>query len=1217
MPNRALAIGLVTLAGLGVWLIYGVSEIQSPPVPVVSGIEVIAHPGHVGGVARAAFFPGGERLITTGWHGELRVWDTSNGSLVGLYRGHDHRVLAIAVSPSGERFVSGDSAGNVWLWSVGDPDPHELWRHSQPVSGVAFVGESELLSLAGAEELVSHDLFRNESSRIPIPGQTPPPTGGALVGSEYLLLYNDEGHWPSWWRTARKGRLLDLETLNPIADLPAVIAQAVSSGKMPLPWGGSVLFSPSEYSTFDVSMFGFDPATGNLLVMPFCTANYCSRQTLDLLAFDGQSQRVAYVTNSEGLIEHAAGVGLHRLQRRDYDEQANVLGIAAINRLDQLVAAGESWEALEREGVIRLSPMYDRDGGVTILSHVGKVPDARREVPPGASLAAYGDDLIPPRDTAAVRGGVASLPKGLVQGVSLGQPNQPVSHPFVLEGDYQFGELTVVEGDRHVQDLGSSYSSDICSGTANHCSWGATGVSAMSSDGRWIAGSTDNGWFETSLWLYHDVGTIEAAQRQLHQLGHLAEEVRGIGGDGHYVLKVAPGDPTPDGTVELDRWLVDGEWIELRDRLRLENPYDIGGTSFREFRNEDGKWEDWSGPVSIRKTRLARTVEAILGFQASRGFPRTGVLDLRTREALRIPGEMAAPDAARGRWLRYLLPRELRVWHFHQGVAFAPDGARMAVADGSDVYALDLTSGAFEKVGSTDGEVVSLAFLSIDELLVAHPFGLDALDLATGRSRASAVGELAATNDVSAYDGGNLVQIEGGEFIVLMRRDGRNEPFEEVVRVRRKSEDAWVAATPAGFFAGTERFARSMYVRIGAQVLALDQFYGSLYRPDLVRERLIGDPEGRYAEAASRMNALRLATEGPPPSVEILWPKTGHMTNDRNLRVAVRLTDEGGGIGKVEWRVNGMTVGVDGGKRGLAAVRPDAERMLALLPGRNRIEVSAYNAAGGIASIPAAVDVNFEGLVGDPRLFVLAVGVEDYRDRSLRLRFAVDDVDALTGELGERSADLFETVFVESLLDADVTMERLTAAFASLQDRVRPEDVFVLFLAGHGVTVDGRYYFLPVDFRYHNEGSFRESAIGQDDLQGWLSSILASKSMVLLDTCNSGSYVEAQQLSRGMAEKTALDKLIRATGRATISASSASEVALEGVDGHGVLTYALLKGLEDGDRKAGNRDGWVSTLELTAFVADAVPDLTMAHFGYEQVPQFNLHGMDFPIARAQ
>jgi uncharacterized caspase-like protein len=74
--------------------------------------------------------------------------------------------------------------------------------------------------------------------------------------------------------------------------------------------------------------------------------------------------------------------------------------------------------------------------------------------------------------------------------------------------------------------------------------------------------------------------------------------------------------------------------------------------------------------------------------------------------------------------------------------------------------------------------------------------------------------------------------------------------------------------------------------------------------------------------------------------------------------------------------------------------------------------------------------------------------------------------------------------------------------------------------------------------------SIKAKAINQDHIQQWMSAIAAKKSLVLLDTCNSGSFVQAQAVSRGIQEKMAIDKLTRATGRATITASTDSEVAL-------------------------------------------------------------------------
>ena len=94
----------------------------------------------------------------------------------------------------------------------------------------------------------------------------------------------------------------------------------------------------------------------------------------------------------------------------------------------------------------------------------------------------------------------------------------------------------------------------------------------------------------------------------------------------------------------------------------------------------------------------------------------------------------------------------------------------------------------------------------------------------------------------------------------LARRRDRGDSFEETVRVRWKSDTDWVAVTPAGFYAASEHSSLQAYLRVGARVLPLDQFYDSLHRPDLVRESLAGDPTGRHRNAASRMIAQLLAT---------------------------------------------------------------------------------------------------------------------------------------------------------------------------------------------------------------------------------------------------------------------------------------------------------------------------------------------------------------------
>jgi uncharacterized caspase-like protein len=248
-----------------------------------------------------------------------------------------------------------------------------------------------------------------------------------------------------------------------------------------------------------------------------------------------------------------------------------------------------------------------------------------------------------------------------------------------------------------------------------------------------------------------------------------------------------------------------------------------------------------------------------------------------------------------------------------------------------------------------------------------------------------------------------------------------------------------------------------------------------------------------------------------------------------------------------------------------------------------------------------------------PTLHLLVVGINSYRDKALRLKYAVQDGQAIVESIRRTGGPLFREVRVTLLFDDKVTIKGLEQTFREVKDAITPQDVFMLYLAGHGVTLDGRYYFLPQDFRYYNDEAVRKNAINQDHLQNWLAAIPARKSLVLIDTCESGSFSQSMVAMRGMAEKTAIAKLTRATGRATIVASTDEQPAAEGYQGHGVFTYVLLQGLRHADAEYGNRDGYTGLFELAAYVNDQVPTITMNAFNFEQIPQVHMVGTDFPI----
>lgn len=253
-----------------------------------------------------------------------------------------------------------------------------------------------------------------------------------------------------------------------------------------------------------------------------------------------------------------------------------------------------------------------------------------------------------------------------------------------------------------------------------------------------------------------------------------------------------------------------------------------------------------------------------------------------------------------------------------------------------------------------------------------------------------------------------------------------------------------------------------------------------------------------------------------------------------------------------------------------------------------------------------------------PPLHVLAVGIDNYRDSALALQYAAGDARAFAETLVRQGQGLFAPGEVIVLPDRDATRTGIEKAFERLSARVQPSDVFVLYLAGHGRSFDGRYHFLPSEAIYENDEALRQGGLSEDDLKGLLRKVRAQKSLVVLDTCHAGAALSLAALAttRGPEMKDAISRLMRATGRAVLAATSDKDVAYEGYEQHGVFTYALLAGLRgaaDRPERDGRRDQVISIDELSDYLQQEVPRITREKFHKEIFPMRSVEGHSFPI----
>jgi WD40 repeat protein/uncharacterized caspase-like protein len=457
------------------------------------------------------------------------------------------------------------------------------------------------------------------------------------------------------------------------------------------------------------------------------------------------------------------------------------------------------------------------------------------------------------------------------------------------------------------------------------------------------------------------------------------------------------------------------------------------------------------------------------------------------------------------------------------------------------------------------------------------------------------------------------------------------------------ANDEWIALTPQGFFNASSPKAGSLLSVVrGLEATSIGQTWQSLFAPDLVRESLAGDPDGEVKRAGEVINLDKVVNSGPAPLAEITSRAPDSKSDVDLVTVTARITDRGRGVGRIEWRVNGVTTAVTGAPTGTGPSY-EMKQTLALDPGENAIEVVAYNARNLLASLPAQTTIIYAGPAdaAKPKLYLLAIGIDTYHDKgwtppgSTRpqyfppLSLAVGDAKMVAEAFKSAGEGLYGEVRVRTALDAEATGAGLDRIVRDIAAEINPRDTFILFAAAHGYSNNGRFYLIPQDYQGGTDPeALMRRAISQERLQDWIANrITAKKALILLDTCESGALTDGYSHSRtdAPASEAAIGRLHEATGRPVLTAAAEGKPAFEGFHGHGVFTWSLIDALFHGDT---NGDGLIELSELSAHVESTVPKISAEMNGRgaaeviaelvtepHQTAHFGYMGGDFPVAR--
>ena len=446
-----------------------------------------------------------------------------------------------------------------------------------------------------------------------------------------------------------------------------------------------------------------------------------------------------------------------------------------------------------------------------------------------------------------------------------------------------------------------------------------------------------------------------------------------------------------------------------------------------------------------------------------------------------------------------------------------------------------------------------------------------------------------------------------------------------------KDAKRWLVWTPKGFYNASEGGEKLIGYHLNkgadkaAEFVRVDQVGKIFYRPDLVAKMVTGGFDKVILSEVNRIGSIdEILSSGTPPKITLLSGKTAFKTNSRDFTLRFKLEDQGGGIGKIEYWINGVLIKTIGaarssdylGSRPSGVIEIDATGD----DGINIFEAIVYNKEGDIASQPLKTIIEVDDpMKVPPSLYVLVVGISDYRDAALKIRFAHSDAEKMAKLLKQRGIGLFKEIYITSLLNKKATKNEIKKAFEGLSD-AKPSDVFIWYLAGHGKAINGDYHFIPWEVLYENDEMLKAGSLSSTEISSLMEKIQARKSLLILDTCSSGLMTLRKpkeffsSLTRGIEEKSSISRLMKFTGRIILAASTEHQHALEGHEGCGVFTYVLLRGLRGEADRSGEGQGVITIDELADYARKEVPKITLKKWRFRQIPMRNMHGDPFPIA---
>jgi WD40 repeat protein len=532
-----------------------------------------------------------------------------------------------------------------------------------------------------------------------------------------------------------------------------------------------------------------------------------------------------------------------------------------------------------------------------------------------------------------------------------------------------------------------------------------------------------------------------------------------------------------------------------------------------------------------------------------------------------------------------------------------------------------------QQVGAIKGHgkgVTDVAFSRDGKLLASS--GTDNTikiwDVASRSEVRTLVGHIANVESMDFSPDGRLLASAGEDGSIFLWDTNTGEHLLTLVSLDDGGE--WIVVTPEGLFDGTPTSWNQILWRYNQDtfnVAPIEWFFNEFYYPGLLADIFAGKRPHVAQDVSKkdrRQPIMKLSIAGEQPSVGSIATRT--------VKVKIEVTDaaadkdhpQGSGARDLRLFRNGSLIKVRHGDVLKGQGSTTIEEEITVIAGQNQLTAYAFN-KDNVKSEDAKLSLTgADSLKRAGTAWIIAVGVNEYANAQYNLKYAVADAQSFAEEVRLRQTQVgrFDRVEVIPLLNENATKANILSALKRLAgaaeppspkagplDRVKraePEDAVIIYFAGHGTAQGQRFYLIPHDLGYAgdrgelNEGGLKailSHSISDLELEESVEGLAAGSLLMVIDACNSGQALEAEEKRRGPMNSKGLAQLAYEKGMYILTAAQSYQAALEAAQlGHGLLTYALVEeGLKTALADNEPKDGLLSAREWLDFATERVP----------------------------